>query len=166
MASENPLPGDSLAYERAVRSEGKALFRLAYAILRDPSEAEDAVQDTFELAWRSWRSVRKVDGVHEWLKQICVRRCLRIRRGLFHRLFLAERDDRPAADHGLAATIDPDLDRVFRRLSNRQRAVISLHYLYGYDLDDCAALIGCQPGTARSHLARALATLRRELKYA
>lgn len=163
MASESRLSADRLAYEEAVRSEGRALFRLAYAILRDPSEAEDAVQDTFELAWGSWRSIRKVESVGEWLKQICVRRCLRIRRGLFRRLFLAERDDQPA-DHGLASTIDPDLDRVFRRLSTRQRAVISLHYLYGYDLDDCAALIGCRPGTVRSHLARALATLRRELK--
>ena len=42
---------------------------------------------------------------------------------------------------------------------------MTLHYEYGYTLDECASLIGCQPGTARSHLARALASLRKELNY-
>lgn len=60
---------------------------------------------------------------------------------------------------------DMDLDRAYRRLTHQQRAVVALHYEYGYSLDECAALIGCQPGTARSHLARALASLRKEINY-
>lgn len=164
MPREEPQRADSLAYERAVRSESRVLFRLAYAILRDPAEAEDVVQDTFEIAWRSWSSLREINQAPQWLKQICLRRSLRIRRGLFRRIFLAERalDE---VDQRLTVSTDPDLDRAFRRLSLRQRAVISLHYVYGYELDDCAELMGCQPGTARSHLARALATLRKELKH-
>jgi len=65
----------------------------------------------------------------------------------------------------LPADPDLDLDRGYRRLTRQQRAVVTLHYEYGYTLDECAALIGCQPGTARSHLARALASLRKELNY-
>ena len=61
---------------------------------------------------------------------------------------------------------DLDLDRCYRRLSRQQRAVVTLHYQYGYTIDECATLIGCQPGTARSHLARALASLRKELEHA
>jgi DNA-directed RNA polymerase specialized sigma24 family protein len=41
--------------------------------------------------------------------------------------------------------------------------VITLHYHFGYSLDECASLMGCRPGTARSHLGRALAMLRRKL---
>lgn len=136
------------------------LFSLAVAILRDPQEAEDAVQDTLEIAWRSRGSLREQEKQAAWLRQICLRRCLRVRHRLLKRMFLAERS--PLEVQPLD-TVDPDLDRACRVLSLRQRAVIALHYHYGYSLDECARLIGCQPGTARSHLARALSTLRRQL---
>ena len=59
---------------------------------------------------------------------------------------------------------DVDLERALRRLSVRQRAVIGLHYVYGYSLDEAAAALGCRPGTARSHLNRALSTLREHME--
>src|SRR5207253_10799386 len=55
--------------------------------------------------------------------------------------------------------------RSFRGLTRQQRAVVALHYQYGYTLDECAGLMGCRPGTARSHLARALQTPREEPGY-
>lgn len=149
------------AFEQAVRTQSRALYSLARSILGDQQEAEDAVQDTMELAWRSWRSLRDPQRRAAWLKQICVRRCLRVKRRLFGRVPLSEndRDPRPSP------TADPDLDRAFYRLSRHQRAVIRLHYHDGYSLDECAGLMGCRPGTVRSHLARALASLRQELSH-
>jgi RNA polymerase sigma factor (sigma-70 family) len=157
------MPGavsDQPAFEAHFRRDARALLGLALAILRDMQEAEDAVQDTMELAWRSWRSVREEDRRAAWLRQICVRRCLRVRRGLVRRLFLS---DRPPVETQALDPIDPALDRACRDLTRQQRAVLTLHYQYGYTLDECAALMGCRPGTVRSHLARALSTLRQEL---
>jgi RNA polymerase sigma factor (sigma-70 family) len=51
-------------------------------------------------------------------------------------------------------------DGAFAVLSRQQRAVIALHYYHGYTLDECAGLMGCGPGSARQHLARALRRLR------
>jgi RNA polymerase sigma-70 factor (ECF subfamily) len=62
-------------------------------------------------------------------------------------------DDRPATNL--------DLARAYVQLSKQQRAAVALHYFYGYTLDECAELLGNRPGTVRSHLARALVTLRR-----
>jgi RNA polymerase sigma factor (sigma-70 family) len=161
MADEQPAraaPG----FEAAVHAESGRLFAVAYSILRDPQEAEDAVQETMELAWRSWEDLRDPSKRSAWLRQICVRRAVRTRRRLLPRLWLADTIDL----HGQSPEEpDLDLDRCFRRLSRQQRAVVALHYEYGYSIDECAALIGCQPGTARSHLARALASLRKELNH-
>jgi hypothetical protein len=71
---------DRLAFEAAVRSESRKLYGLAYSVLRDAGEAEDAVQETMELAWRAWQSVRDPEHRSAWLRQICLRRCLRLRR--------------------------------------------------------------------------------------
>jgi RNA polymerase sigma factor (sigma-70 family) len=161
MANEQPVR-DATGFEAAVHAESGRLFAVAYSILRDAQEAEDAVQETMELAWRSWEDLRDPSKRSAWLRQICVRRAIRSRRRLLPRLWLADSIDvhgQPAKDPDL------DLDRCYRRLSRQQRAVMTLHYQYGYSLDECAALIGCQPGTARSHLARALASLREELSY-
>jgi RNA polymerase sigma factor (sigma-70 family) len=161
MAHEQPArvaPG----FEAAVHAESGRLFAVAYSILRDAQEAEDAVQETMELAWRSWEALRDPSKRSAWLRQICVRRAIRSRRRLLPRLWLA---DIRHVNLQLPEDPDLDLDRIFRRLSRQQRAVVTLHYEYGYTLDECAALIGCQPGTARSHLARALASLRKELSY-
>ena len=57
-----------------------------------------------------------------------------------------------------------DMDRAYRRLSNKQRAAITLKYRHGYSVDECAVFMGCRPGTVRTHLERALNTLRKELK--
>ncbi|MEA2636580.1 MAG: hypothetical protein QOH92_3347 [Chloroflexota bacterium] len=161
MANEQPLR-DATGFEAAVHEESGRLFAVAYSILRDVQEAEDAVQETMELAWRSWANLRDPSKRGAWLRQICVRRAIRSRRRLLPRLWLAE----TSAVYGQSAE-DPDLDldRGYRRLTRPQRAVVTLHYEYGYTLDECAALIGCQPGTARSHLARALTSLRKELSY-
>jgi RNA polymerase sigma factor (sigma-70 family) len=155
------LVNDVAAFEQAVRANSRPLYNLAVSILSDEHEAEDAVQDTMVIAWGRWRSVRDEDSRTAWLKRICLRRCLRMKRGLFGIDRLSERQ----ADLRPSVVSDLDLDRVFRRLSPNQRAVVRLHYQDGYTLDECADLMACRPGTARSHLARALATLRQELTH-
>ena len=159
MALEEPAR-DVTAFEAAVHAESGRLFAIAYSILRDPQEAQDAVQETMELAWRSWAMLRDPSKRSAWLRQICVRRAIRTRRRLLPRVWLADTVAGPPPEEP-----DLDLDRCYRRLSRQQRAVVTLHYQYGYSLDECAALIGCQPGTVRSHLARALASFRKELSY-
>jgi RNA polymerase sigma factor (sigma-70 family) len=153
---------DRLAFEAAVRSESRKLYGLAYSVLRDAGEAEDAVQETMELAWRAWKSVRDPEHRSAWLRQICLRRCLRLRRRLKNWWPLPDAEPAPATAG--VETHDLDLERAFARLSLRQRAVLALHYHYGYPLDECAGLMRCRPGTVRSHLARALARLRKELQ--
>ncbi len=160
MALEDQAPAND-RFETVVRAETGRLFGVAYSILRDVQEAEDAVQETMELAWRSWDRLRDPPKRVAWLRRICIRRCLRVHQSLLRRTWLADRPHPMEApdDHDL------DLDRSFRSLSRQQRAVVALHYQYGYTLDECADLIGCRPGTARSHLARALRSLREGLGY-
>ena len=56
----------SRAFEAAFEAEQRRLFSIAFSILRDPAEAQDAVQETGLLGWRRWRSLHdefKVLGV-------------------------------------------------------------------------------------------------------
>jgi RNA polymerase sigma-70 factor (ECF subfamily) len=153
-------------FETVVAQERGRLFGIAFTILRDPIEAEDVVQETVTSAWQGWASRTEPDRTAAWLTTICVRKSIRHRSGLFRRSRLNDdlRDELRRADQLLQADgRDIDLHRAHGRLSKQQRAVISLHYRYGYTLADCAQLMGCSAGAVSSHRMRALARLRKEL---
>ena len=49
-----------------------AAYRLAHAILRDPTEAQDATHDAFVTAWRSWDSPLDASRFDPWFDKILV----------------------------------------------------------------------------------------------
>src|SRR5256885_16357064 len=50
-------------------------FRTACLILRNPADAEEAVQDAFLRAWRFRSSLRDEEGVRPWLYRVLVNAC-------------------------------------------------------------------------------------------
>ena len=156
---------DEAEFERFVAAETNRLYRLSLAIVDDLSDAEDAVQETMLIAWRRWSSVQAFANPSAWLTRVCVRQCIGRRRSRFRRELLDHSHDWSEGGEtslNLQGSLI-DLHRAYQRLSPRQRAIVTLHFQYGFTVDECAALLGCRPGTARSHLGRAVAKLRKEL---
>jgi len=162
-AAESALVAER-SFEEAVLDHTGRLFGIARAIVGDDQHAEDVVQEVMIRAWRSWARTIDHASPGPWLTRICVNRCLSHRsRSRMLRLRTAELDEATASVPGPA---DPALAERFGVLSRHQRAVVVLHYYQGYSLDECAQAMGCRPGTARSHLHRALRSLREVLSDA
>ena len=164
-AVDAPLPADEGELERVLEAEGRRLFAIAFSILRDPGEAEDAVQETAAAAWRGWATRNEPERTRAWLTTICVRKAMR-RRGWLRRWTVGEAWRAQLTDADRRLESDGrylDLHRAHGRLSRRQRAVVALHYGHGYTVAESAELMGCSAGAAASHLSRALARLRKEL---
>jgi RNA polymerase sigma-70 factor, ECF subfamily len=147
--------------EDLVRAESRRLYSIAFSILQDASEAEDAVQETLISAWRRWSWAAGTSPTASWLTRVCVNQCLNRRRTRLRQMRLAETAASNELWQDVRRTTDLDLTRAYAQLSKQQRAAVALHYFHGYTLDECANLLGTRPGTVRSHIARALATLRR-----
>lgn len=147
--------------EDLVRGESRRLYSIAFSILQDASEAEDAVQETLISAWRKWPWAAGASPTAGWLTRVCVNQCLNRRRTRLRQIRLAETAATQEPWQDVHPPTDLDLGRAYAQLSKQQRAAVALHYFYGYTLDECAELLGNRPGTVRSHLARALVTLRR-----
>jgi RNA polymerase sigma factor (sigma-70 family) len=155
--SQEQTPFDAAVLE----AERPRLLALAYSIVVDRADAADVVQDTMEQAIRSGAMIRDAERGGAWLSTICVRRALRRARAqrVSHRFLWG----RSAEPRYFMQTSDLDLEKALARLSDKQRAVIALHYVYGYTLDESAEVLGCRPGTVRSHLSRGLRSLREAL---
>jgi RNA polymerase sigma-70 factor (ECF subfamily) len=148
-----------------IGQESRRLYLIAFSILRNAAEAEDAVQETLVKALRGWSWDGASSPPPAWLTRVCVNQCLNTHRNMVNRIRLArlagarhgDRSDEPESPFHL------DLERAFLALSARQRAALALHYYHGYSVEESAALMGTRPGTVKSHLARALERLRREM---
>ena len=149
--------------DAVIERELPRLLALAYSVLHDRDGAYDIVQDTVERALRSWPSIRDRGRISAWLSTVCVRQALRRLRAQRRSQLLPW-----SSGDGQVAQVssgDIDLERALHaHLSARQRAIVALHYIYGYTLDESAVALGCRPGTVRSHLNRALRKLREELE--
>src|SRR6476619_401325 len=63
---------DEPAFELLMRRHNRMLYRIARAILRDDSEAEDAVQDAYLAAFRNIARFRGGSRLSTWLARIVI----------------------------------------------------------------------------------------------
>lgn len=135
------------------------LLRAALAILGDPYEAEDAVQDTF-LRWLEKQPTLNGEE-HEkaWLITVCANGCKSRLRSRKRRPTVELLDIYPVPDRDSGEVAEA----VFA-LPVNQRAAVHLFYYEGYSTEEIAKILGQRPGTVRSHLSRARETLRQTLK--
>ena len=176
---------DALTGDAGARSEAEfdaifatqktRLYAIAFSVLRDRGEAEDAVQETMWRAWKNWTALRDPSKREAWLTRICLNHCFR-RKSKLARVHVAGQDETTgevaspwAADPVMRSAgagpspVDHDLDAAFLVLPLKQRAAVLLHYHYGYTIEQCGELMGCRSGTVRTHVQRALARMREEL---
>ena len=144
--------------EELADKHGNTLFRAALAILGDPQEAEDAVQDAFLRYLEKRPELR--DGEHEkaWLLKVTANRCKSVLRTRRRHPAVELLDVYPAPD-----TDSRELVEAILALPANQRAAVHLHYYEGYTSEEIGRILGQRPGTVRSHLSRARDALRRYL---
>ena len=149
--SNRPVDWESLVTENENR-----LYRAALAILGDPQEAEDAVQDAFVRYLE--KAPADLESSSAWLMRVLVNGCK-------SRLRLAWRRVGPLPE--MLPTPGPEerqeLEELFA-LPPEDRVAIHLHYYEGYSTDEIAQILGCRPGTVRSRLSRARDRLRKLLE--
>ena len=180
-ALEQARRGDSDAFRVLVERHATAVFRLAYRMTGNETDAEDMVQETF---LRAWREIRRFDGrasFGTWLHRICANRTvdfLRSRNRWQPALMSAA--DGPDADHDPFRTLaseEPSPERAARSaeagamlepalaaLSEIERTAFVLRHYEGLPIDEIAGALGVQPGAARHSIFRAVRKLRRALE--
>ena len=141
--------------EALIDTHTNTLYRTALAILGNPAEAEDAVQDTFLRYLETRPQLRDSEHEKAWLLRVIINACRsRLRAAKRHPLteLLASY---PAHGPEESAVVEAVL-----ALPPRERTAVHLFYYEGYSTQEIAALTGQRPGTVRSHLSRARVRLR------
>ena len=155
----------------------RELFGLVYRcmrtlVTREDRDFEDLVQAAATEVWRARESFQGRSELASWIYGVCYRVLLNHRR--FWRRFQVRFDiglaDEPTSDapHSLDLLDERQraemLRELLRRLSDKHRAVVVLHDLEGFDVEDIAGIVGANTLTVRSRLRDGRRRLRRLLK--
>jgi len=170
-------PSRDQRFARLVEQHREQAVRVAWRLTgEDRSTAEEVAQDAFLRAYSGLSRFRDESEMSTWFFRILVRQAANRRRwrGLRQRwgdLWGASNDEGSQVEQApdvVVAAADPVLrDRIagaMERLSPGQRAIFTLVHLEGFTVREAAAIAAIAPGTAKSHLHRALKTLRSELR--
>src|SRR5213594_3350150 len=104
------IHGDREAFEMIIRTQSRALFAIAYGILQNREEAEDAVQDALVKAWKSRWRLRDPEKFPAWLSMIARHRA----RDVFRKrrtVPLSATIDEAIEPNSAAGTDAPELDQ-------------------------------------------------------
>lgn len=157
-----------MQFEEFSREQLPGLVRFAAVLTGDRELAQDVVQDALVRAHQGWRRMAAVDRPDLYMRKIVVNSYLSWRRRWYQRSVHVTADitrfgEPTAPDPAWRITDAAQLAGPLAQLSRAQRASIVLRFYEDRDDDEIAAVLGCAPGTVRSHISRGLSALRVKL---
>lgn len=165
---------DETAVRAILQANNRRLFRIARGILRNDSEAEDVVQETYVRALTHLDEFRGQSSLSTWLTRIAMNEALGRLRGPRPALQLdVQREDRPGAEviQFPATSSDPEksvaqrqiqavVERAIDELPEPFRLVFIARVMEEMSIEQTAELLALKPETVKTRLHRARSMLR------
>ena len=149
-------------------------YNVALRMLRDPEDAQDAVQEAFISAYRAFPRFKGQSKLSTWLYRIVVNACLmKIRKDKSRAKYLDQTgyDDTVVRDwrnDPVQATMNGELRDTLEggldQLSPDLRMAVALRDIQGFSTEEAADMLGITVASLKSRLHRARILLRKHLE--
>ncbi|MGD8996585.1 MAG: sigma-70 family RNA polymerase sigma factor [Anaerolineae bacterium] len=166
--------GDQAAFGRLVEAYQGPVYNLAYRMLGNASEAEDAAQEAFIRAYKHLRTYDPQRPFSTWLFSIASHHCIdRLRRRRIDWLPLEEEIAEPvrlasASPNPESVVTDRDreawIQKLMNTLSPTDRAALTLHYWYDAPYSEIAEVLELTVSAVKSRLYRARRALAEQME--
>jgi RNA polymerase sigma-70 factor (sigma-E family) len=164
ITEERTAIGDP-SFDDWVEARVAGLLRFAYLVTGSQHSAEDAVQSALTRACEKWSRVRRTTDPDAYVRRMVVNAHVTAwRRSGRRELTVAEVRDAETVDHAEGIATGDAVWRVCGTLPPQQRAAVVLRYYEDLEYAEIGTILGVAQATARSHVHRALAAMRAELR--
>lgn len=158
------MQGDRDAFEMIIRTQSRPLFAIAFGVLQNRAEAEDAVQDAFLKAWKARWRVRDPEKFPAWLATIARNRARDLARGRRTTPLPEDFDYLPATASSDERDQAEQVHAALSSLPETHRVALTLRYFEEQDYATIERTLGLTNGALRGILGRALQTMRQRLR--
>jgi RNA polymerase sigma-70 factor (ECF subfamily) len=161
-------------FEDLLRPQVEYLYRLAWRFTGSVSDAEDLVQDVLLKLFPRTKELLEIDKLRPWLARVLYRQYVdsvrRKSRSPIELVYDADAEDNPLdalptagegpEEHAERTSWRDHILAALDRLNPEQRAVIAMHDVEGYSLEELETILETPLGTLKSRLHRARQRMR------
>ncbi len=158
--------GDDSAFATLYESVYEDMYRMAYYMLGQREDAEDAVSAAVLDMYKYIRKLKRADSFKSWAMKILWVKCkLKLRDYTYKQVELdAMGEQSDTTDIATDTMVKKDIDQAMKCLSDEERAIVVSTAIAGLNCKEISKLLGLKHGTVRSKLSRALQKIRVELE--
>ncbi|WP_250432339.1 RNA polymerase sigma factor [Hanstruepera flava] len=152
----------------------KAMYNVAFRIVKDSFEAEDVMQDAFLTAFSKLDSLKDTVTFGSWLKRIVINNSIyRFNKNskyqnvpFEHVMHKVEDDVHQGLDSDTSSSSDKAklVLNTLNQLKDNYRIALTLHLIEGYDYEEIGDIMNLSYANCRTTISRAKESLRKKLK--
>jgi RNA polymerase sigma factor (sigma-70 family) len=153
-------------FERLVELHYQALYRFAFSLTRNESDASDLTQHAYFVLAKSGSQLRDISKAKSWLFTTMHREYLARRRKVvrFPQVEIEQAEvELPVTAPRLESADRPAILNALGNIDPSFQAVVSLFYLEDHSYPEIAEILEIPLGTVKSRISRGLAQLQRLL---
>jgi RNA polymerase sigma-70 factor (ECF subfamily) len=163
--------GEQAALEELIRRHERRLYQLAYRLLKDPQETEDALQEVFLKAYENAGRYQPISTVKAWLNRITANHCLNRLRERVPQDSLDDEERAPQLHSRNATPLEAleesdlahRLENLLATLPENQRRALVLKRFGDLSYQEIAEVMETSPGAVDGLIKRARQFLRKAL---
>jgi len=145
-------------YVHQIAAHREMMYRIAFTILKNDSDVQDALQEAALKAWEKQRTLRSESFFASWMTRILINECYSICRKKKRMTYLAELPETPVSADGVS------LKMLMETLPDKLRLPFVMYHAEGMDAQEIAYALKTTPSAVRSRIHRARVQLRKELQ--
>jgi RNA polymerase sigma-70 factor, ECF subfamily len=169
------LSGDKDAYRALVARYSQVVFRVAYRITGNETDAEEAVQETFLRGYQRIKSFEGRSSMTTWFYRIAANCALDIVGRRKPQMSIGEENDPEKQEVQLADSkagpdrlllsreIEAAQQAAMQQLTAVERTAFALRHMEDRSTEEIAAVLNIAPNAAKQAVFRAVRKLRRQL---
>jgi RNA polymerase sigma-70 factor (ECF subfamily) len=143
---------DKAAFQQLMEAQGKAMYKVAKAILKNDEDVADAMQETALACWEKIDTLKKERFFQTWLMRILINNCNAIYRQRLKVIPDESLPEESIVDHGYA---NVEWEYFLNSLEEKYRIIIILYYVQGFKTKEIAEILEINENTVRGRLVTA-----------
>ncbi len=140
------------------------VYRLAFARTQNRFDAEDIYQDVFMKLFSEERHFESEEHKKAWLIRTTANMSINLLKSAWRRYTVCENENLPAGQSAKQNSQREKLTAALKKLSEKYRVVLYLHYYEELSTDKIAEITGASPSAVRSQLMRGRNKIKRMIE--
>ena len=148
---------DEHAFSKLIDLHMQALYKTAYAIVRNDDDAADAISETVLICWEKLSTLKKNQFFKTWITRILINECYKILRQNQNIIHFED----GVIEEGKEDESNLEFEEALAILDEKYRVIVVLFYSQGFSTKEIARILNLPDATVRTRLSRAREQLKK-----